>query len=171
MSLRPPCPPLAPAVTDATPPSTADRPRLVLDTQVLLDWLVFDDPRVAPLAAALQAGRLQWLASPWMRLECERTLGRRMLQRWQPDALRVAAAWDRWATMVDEPLPRRLPRCRDPDDQAFIDLALQHRVTALLSRDRALLALRRAGATAGVWIGPPEAWLARAAATDPGAQA
>lgn len=31
--------------------------RLALDTNVWLDWLVFDDPHVAPLKAAVAAGR------------------------------------------------------------------------------------------------------------------
>ena len=30
--------------------------RLVLDTNVWLDWLVFDDPAVAPLAATAETG-------------------------------------------------------------------------------------------------------------------
>ena len=33
--------------------------RLVLDTNVWLDWLVFDDPELAPLRAAVREGRVR----------------------------------------------------------------------------------------------------------------
>jgi len=40
----------------------------------------------------------------------------------------------------------RLPLCRDPDDQKFLEAALAARAEFLLTRDRALLELaRRAG--------------------------
>ena len=33
--------------------------RLVLDTNVWLDWLVFDDPAIAPIKAAVEAKRVE----------------------------------------------------------------------------------------------------------------
>ena len=33
--------------------------RLVLDTNIWLDWLMFDDPAVAPVKAAVAAGRAE----------------------------------------------------------------------------------------------------------------
>jgi predicted nucleic acid-binding protein len=36
-----------------------------------------------------------------------------------------------------------LPRCSDPDDQKFIELAAAARAGALVSKDRAVLKLRR----------------------------
>jgi hypothetical protein len=44
-------------------------PAAILDTQVALDWLLFDDPSTAALARAVQASRLVWLATPAMRAE------------------------------------------------------------------------------------------------------
>ncbi|MBV9188841.1 MAG: PIN domain-containing protein, partial [Betaproteobacteria bacterium] len=46
--------------------------RLVLDTQIWLDWLVFDDPEVRPLRAAVEEGR----AEIWMDAACEAELER-----------------------------------------------------------------------------------------------
>ena len=48
---------------------------IVIDTNIALDLLVFDDPGCAPLAAALEAGALQWLATAAMRDEFARVLG------------------------------------------------------------------------------------------------
>lgn len=151
-ALPPPAPPPEP------PQGAAPPPCVVIDTQLLLDWLVFDEPACQPWVAALCSGQLRWIASPWMQAECERTLRRSMLQRWSPDPQRVAAAWARWAVMHADPATQPRLRCRDPDDQAFLDLALAHRANALLTRDRDLLVLRRRAAAQGLWIGRPGDW-------------
>ena len=48
--------------------------------------------------------------------------------------------------------------CRDPADQMFIDLALGNRPCWLVTRDKALLALRRRAAAQGVVIATPVQW-------------
>ncbi len=49
-------------------------------------------------------------------------------------------------------------RCRDPDDQPFIDLAVQHGAQ-LISRDLAVLKLARRARTRGAEILTPQQWL------------
>jgi hypothetical protein len=48
---------------------------LVLDTNIVLDLLVFADPAVRPLPPLLASGALRWIAAPAMRVELERVLG------------------------------------------------------------------------------------------------
>ena len=48
---------------------------LVIDTNIVLDLLVFRDPAAAPLSEALGARRLAWLATDAMREELARVLG------------------------------------------------------------------------------------------------
>ena len=55
--------------------------------------------------------------------------------------------------------------CRDASDQVFIDLARQRGPAVLLTRDRALLALRRRAAALGVLISTAAAWQPRLAAS------
>lgn len=118
---------------------------IVLDTNVVLDLLVFDDPATPALQQALDAGRLQWIATPVMREELARVLfyphlvGR--LDYYRLSAADVLAAFDRQVRRV-EVAPRAPMVCRDPDDQKFIDLAVAHRA-ALLSKDHAVLKLRK----------------------------
>jgi predicted nucleic acid-binding protein len=57
-------------------PLTSERPSVVLDTNVVLDWLLFNDPSVAKLAAAVVGGRVRWLATAAMRDELTHVLGR-----------------------------------------------------------------------------------------------
>ena len=46
---------------------------LVLDTNVVLDWLLFCDERVAALAGAIESGAVRWLCCGPMRAEFERS--------------------------------------------------------------------------------------------------
>jgi len=147
---------------DDSPLPPGDVPRLVLDTNVVLDWLLFRNPGCDPLADALSSGRARWVATAAMHDELAHVLARRALQVWNPDVPAITAARDRWAHTIAArpgPLQPRL-RCTDPDDQKFIDLALQLGSASLLSRDRAVLKLARRAREAGIAILTPEAWAA-----------
>jgi predicted nucleic acid-binding protein len=121
------------------------QPRLVIDTNWLLDLWVFDDPRAQLLRATLEAGALRWLATSHMRDEFKRVLDYPMVaRRLQADGRESAALLAEFERRVEwaEPAPRAPVRCADPDDQGFIDLALQQGAT-LLSKDKAVLACRK----------------------------
>ena len=134
------------------------RPAIVVDTQVVMDWLVFNDPRVQGLAAALSSGALRWLVAPAMRDEIRHVLGRGVAASFSPDLALIEARFDAHSEPVDsaEPSPRLV--CRDPDDQKFIDLALACRARWLLSRDRAVLRLARRLRDHGVEVLAPDRW-------------
>jgi len=143
----------------ASPP--AERPCIVLDTNVVLDWLYFRDPRCAALADAVAAGHVQWIASTPMRDEMEHVLGRGSLStRWPTGAASVREGWQRWAMMVEAPPIATPPgmRCTDAADQKFIELALAARAVALLSADRAVLKLARRASAWGLVITTVSSW-------------
>ena len=132
--------------------------RIVIDPNIALDLLVFDDPGCAALLAALDLGELQWIATAAMREELARVLRYPLvaarLARNGRDAELVLAAFDRRVLPVDE-APARAPcLCRDPDDQVFVDLAVAQRAR-LLSKDRALLEMRGPLARLGVEVAVP----------------
>jgi len=147
------------AESPARPPGQL--PRIVLDTNVVLDWLYFRDPRCTGLADAVAARRVDWIADVTMRDEIEHVLDRGNLGTRWPDGRRsVRDGWQRWATMV-EPTTTMAPlsmRCTDADDQKFIDLALDARAVALLSADRAVLRLARRASAWGLAITTVSAW-------------
>lgn len=135
-------------------------PKIVIDTQVVMDWLVFGDARVAPLAAAIEAGRAQWIGRDAMLAELRHVLGRGVAAAWQPDLGRIEQTFAAHCRMVAaEPAPAVRLKCRDPDDQQFIDLALAEGAAWLLSRDKAVLALRKRALTFGLTIATPEVWI------------
>ena len=135
---------------------------VVLDTNVVLDWLVFRNSRCEPLVQAIEEGQLRWLVTEPMRDELAHVLGRGVVDAWSPDGLQLWESWHRLSETV--PLPviggdsLRL-RCTDPDDQKFIDLAVSS-AQWLISRDRAVLKLARRAQRLGVQIVTPERWSA-----------
>lgn len=132
---------------------------MVLDTNVVLDWLLFDDPRAGELGQALSRGRLRWLVCARMREEFARTLRRAVLAKWQPQAEDLLARFDRHAIVLGDPPPAPLRlRCRDPDDQVFVDLALAGDAHWLLSHDKALLRLASRMPVPGPRICRPSDW-------------
>lgn len=142
-----------------SPNDMAEPALTVIDTNVLLDWLVFDEPSTRPLVAALEAGRLRWISTVAMLAEQRHVIRGLVGSRWPADPQALEAAYARWVTTVEAP-PRlpATPRCTDPDDQIFVDLALAHRARWLLTRDRALLKLGRRTRAAGTEVLTPQAW-------------
>ena len=140
--------------------SFAVSPLIVIDTNVVLDWLLFDDPRVALVSGAVTSGRARWIASTSMRDELDHVLRRGIPSRQGHPTDAVVAAFDRWSTIVEAATGAFTPslRCSDVDDQKFIDLAIQQRASVLVSRDRAVLRLARAAAPIGLRIVIPERW-------------
>lgn len=136
------------------------RPLAVLDTNVVLDWLLFHDRGVQALAEAVARGALGWAACPAMRTELAQVVARPALARWKPDAAAVLAAFDRHALPHADPPPRPAPPLRpsDPDDQVFVDLALACGARWLVSHDRALLKLAGRARAHGLAILRPADW-------------
>lgn len=135
------------------------RPIVVLDTNAVLDWLVFSEPQMQPIAQAVLGGALDWIVTDAMQTELMLVLARKEIQTWKPDASKVTEVWTRHARRLEPPLTApTAPRCSDPDDQIFIDLALAYGARWLVSRDRAVLRLRRALAARGVQVLTPPQW-------------
>lgn len=119
--------------------------RIVLDTNVVLDWLVFRDPGVAHIAAFLEKGSSATLLT---NERCEAELVR--VLQYDNFALDEAAC----CTVIDSyrriarrntavPSCEALPTCKDPDDQKFLELARDARADLLVTKDKALLTLGR----------------------------
>ncbi len=134
----------------------------VLDTNVVLDLLHFDDPVARPLRHALEAGRVRCVASEATLEEWRRVLA---YPEFGLGPARQAELFARYRALAEtggiddasigaphkgtpiqpglEPVWSRMPRCSDPDDQKFLELAAGGQVQALVSKDRALLKLSR----------------------------
>lgn len=117
--------------------------RIVLDTNVWLDLFVFDDPRVRLLGTRLSERAVTPWASPAMLQELAAVLDYAHLRARCADPSGLLARVHALCALIDAPEMSNLPRCRDPDDQKFLDAAAAAEVRLLVSKDKALLSLAR----------------------------
>ena len=131
--------------TSACPFSLPAPLRVVLDTNVLVSLWIFTDSRYAPFRAALADERWQALT----RADCLDEFGRvlnypqfAVPRERQQQAL---GEYRRLADVVADPAltARPLPRCRDRDDQKFLEVARDGGAHWLVTGDKALLRLAR----------------------------
>ena len=135
--------------------------RIVIDTNVCLDLLVFHDPRWAALLAALESGAVEAVTRADCRDEYNIVLHYKHLPLDEDSRPLAAARFDALVKVVDPAASLvRLPVCTDRDDQKFLEVARDARAAVLITKDKALLKLARKTAQAGLFrIMLPEAWV------------
>lgn len=142
-------------------------PRIVLDTNVCLDLFVFHDTQSAALHVAMREGRIQAVTRADCRAEWLRVLGYPQVPVSSDVRAGIEAAFDALVHCLPDELSAAapdvpLPRCADPDDQMFLELAQASGARWLVSKDNELLKLAPRCAREGLfWIGLPQAWSLR----------
>lgn len=143
---------------------------LVLDTNVVLDWLVFRDVAVETLQVAVDDGRVRIVTHTAAVEELRRVLAYPQCKLGAADQEELL---NRYRTMSFEAelptnfslanllLPEGFPRCRDADDQHFLALAYHAKADGLLTKDRQLLRLRKRVARFGVVVASPKEFVTR----------
>jgi putative PIN family toxin of toxin-antitoxin system len=130
----------------------------VIDTNIVLDLWLFEDPATVPLRAALQSGLISHLATNSMRDELERVLTYpHLIKRMAKSKLQAQDILNRFDEhhLLAEPADKAPCTCKDPDDQKFIDLAVAH-AAPLLSKDAAILCMKKRLWQSGVMLNPTE---------------
>jgi uncharacterized protein len=119
---------------------------LVLDTNVWLDWLLFDDPSVLALKAAVKERRAEIFIDAACEAELVRVLaydlGRHSIGAGQQAACLAECRRIARVLHKTQQVPG-LPRCPDPKDQMFLEAAAAARADYLVTKDRDLLELPR----------------------------
>ena len=124
--------------------------RVVLDTNVVLDLVVFRDPCVTALRAAIDAKRVNALACPDTLAELRRVIAYPAFCLDAPGQDAAVGWYESRIELADSPPAHpHLPRCRDADDQKFLDLAWAANAAHLVTKDKALLVLARRVAKLG----------------------
>lgn len=141
----------------------AGRVQAVTDPACRAEWqrvlryrhLAFDADRIVGAEAAFDAFVTEWPGgNPAAAEGSPAALASPVAMASVPDARAVPAA----SALAAMP---PLPRCRDPDDQKFLELAARCAARVLVTRDNSLLRLsRRAQAVAGFVVLPPQAAVA-----------
>jgi len=138
--------------------------RVVLDTNVLVSLYVFADSRFAPLRARIDSGEWQAITNAACFGEFRRVLGYSMFALTEQQQAAALAAYAARVIQHDGLPPVaavQLPRCKDRDDQKFLELARDSAAGWLVTADKALLRLARRDKLRGLFrILTPEAMLA-----------
>ena len=116
--------------------------RLVLDTNVVLDLFHWGNLDAVPIMDALKAGRIICCVDERTLDELSRVLTYPQLKltpEMQQTRYATYAALVEWVSEGEAP---RLPRCKDRDDQKFLELAARANADFLVSKDKALLRLK-----------------------------
>ena len=105
-------------------------PEIVIDTNTVLDWLLFEDPAGLAVGAAVVTGQLSWVATSAMVDELHSVLSRPGFERWQARIEPTRLMTSRHCQMVTAQALGAAEQlhCTDADDQKFIDLALERQL-------------------------------------------
>lgn len=126
--------------------TTPTAPRVVLDSNIWIDILVFDDTVTRPIHAALRRGELSAVIDARCLTELSRVLDYPQFRQREIDRAAALASVASLSVMTETAPPEggpALPKCKDRDDQKFLELAHAAGVDWLVSKDRALLKLNR----------------------------
>jgi len=116
-------------------------PRVVLDTNVLVSALLFHDGAVSWLRHAWRSDAVRPLASHGTVEELIRVLAYPKFRLTEVDREDLLADYLPWCETVAVPGALAVPDCPDPFDRPFLALALAAKADALVTGDKALLAM------------------------------
>lgn len=129
------------------------KPRLVLDTNVILDLLVFKDPSTEPIRLMLDAKIVDAVRSEASMLELVDVIQRPIFKLSQQEQEMILQAWEGVTRLLENTAIESAPFiCRDLDDQIFLDMAYSIRPAILFSKDLRVLELRVSAKGHGVEI-------------------
>jgi uncharacterized protein len=126
--------------------------RLVLDTNVVLDWLLFDDPKINSLREAIATQYAIVLTHDLAIQELRRVLNYPSLKLDLEKQAEVVAQYLAQTTLLQASrefardnllLPPNFPRCRDRSDQFLLALAYHGKADTLISHDKQILRMAK----------------------------
>jgi putative PIN family toxin of toxin-antitoxin system len=135
--------------------------KLVLDTNIALDWLVFADASCRGLDRAVEKRSVEVVVNVLAIEEMRRVLAYPQFSLDPSAQAKLLARYQSLASNASMPpefsrdnllLPAGFPRCRDRDDDHFLALAYHVKADALVTRDKQILALARRAAKFDVQV-------------------
>jgi putative PIN family toxin of toxin-antitoxin system len=126
---------------------------IVLDTNILLDIIVFKDERATDLKQAILTRTILPIASHKTLVELADVLSRPLFKLEAQIQSEILGQWHAVIKLIDDTALATAPwKCQDPDDQIFLDLAYELRPAILISKDNALLQIAGRAAQENILI-------------------
>jgi len=121
----------------------SEKTRIIVDTNILLDIIYFEDPHVEDLKKAIENGSVEAWSCPLIWDEFLDVMRRPAFyenEEIHQIKINKAVKYFQFEAGTIPPSPYK---CRDPDDQIFIDLAVIKAPCWLISRDLEVLKLAK----------------------------
>ncbi len=118
----------------------------VLDTNIVMDMLHFGDPRTMWLRKSIASRQIQCFSDSSCLAELERVAAYPQFRLSEDEQRTLLHTYRDLITLCeanDDSPAQTLPRCRDADDQKFLELAARCGAKMLVTRDKELLRLAR----------------------------
>ena len=129
------------------------KPRLVLDTNVILDLLVFQDPAAEVIQTVLDAKLVDAVRTEASMLELMDVIQRPNFKLSKEQQQIILKQWESSSRLLKNSAIEPAPfTCRDLDDQVFINMAYSIRPALVLSKDLRVLELGTIAQRHGVEI-------------------
>lgn len=131
----------------------------VLDTNVVLDLLLFNDPKIQSLKKAIKENSLKPIGHYDTFYEFADVIAREQFHLNEAQINQLLNAWLELHYWTDEPLPLEL-YCKDADDDKFFNLAQLCSARYLFSKDKKVLKARGKVKRFGCMVLKPENFVA-----------
>ena len=126
----------APAAND---PPDSSALTVIVDTNVLLDFWAFHDPKTEALLRLIEGGTCTMLRDEATENEFAEVIHRPGFRLSPEEQTAILTHWFRIARRPASPAKDALARCRDPLDQKFFDLASGSGCPLIVSKDKLVM--------------------------------
>ena len=116
--------------------------KVVFDTNTVISALLFSKGQLSWLRPYWRMSKVTALSSKATVDELIRVLAYQKFQLEADEIETLLADFIPYCTVIKVVARKNNPRCRDPDDQIFIDLVISGNADILVTGDKALLAMR-----------------------------
>ena len=121
----------------------SEKTRIVIDTNILLDVIFFEHPHVEGLKNAIENGQLEAWSCKLIWEEFLDVMRRPAFYKNEETYQKMIGKALKYFQFETKEIQRTAFKCRDPDDQIFIDLAVIKAPCWLISRDLEVLKLAK----------------------------
>jgi len=117
--------------------------RVVLDTNILLDLFYFKDKSVAYLFECLKTEQVQGFTCELIWEELAEVLARKPFNQTVEEVNFIRSNYQNLLTWQTPQKNNSGIKCNDPDDQIFVELAVELAPCSLITKDKDLLILQK----------------------------
>ncbi len=126
---------------------------VILDTNILLDIFIFEDARASELKNALLNQEIKAYSSKTTLEELADVISRPLFSVDSKKQVEIVQQWQALSQWIDEPNLEVAPwKCKDLDDQVFLNIAFTLRPSILISKDKEVLKLASQAVKEGILI-------------------